>query len=65
MAILITTLPIVKELVAQGETVYYCSTSEFQQRIEANGANFINYGHRVDQFLQSFRPHGNHPFYIP
>ncbi|MBB2184379.1 glycosyl transferase family 1 [Lachnospiraceae bacterium MD1] len=57
------TLPIVKELVAQGETVYYCSTSEFQQRIEATGANFINYGHRVDQFLQSFRPHGNHPFY--
>jgi MGT family glycosyltransferase len=57
------TLPIVKELVQCGEEIYYFSTMEFQQKIEATGAIFLDYGSEFDHFLHSFRPHGNHPFY--
>ena len=57
------TLPIVKELVQRGESVYYFSTKEFQRKLEAAGAIFLDYGTEFNQFLQSFRPHGDHPFY--
>lgn len=57
------TLPVVKELVQRGEEVYYFSTREFQTKLEAAGAIFMDYGEEFNQFLQSFRPHGNHPFY--
>lgn len=57
------TLPIVKELVLQGEEVYYFSTKDFQLKIESAGGVFMDYGDLLDGFLQNFRPHGNHPFY--
>lgn len=57
------TLPVVKELVRRGEEVYYFSTVELKQKIEATGAFFMDYGTGFDQFHQNFRPHGNHPFY--
>ena len=57
------TLPIVRELVRRGEDVYYYSTLEFQSKIEACGAIFLDYGEPLKQFVHSFHPHGNHPFY--
>lgn len=57
------TLPVVAELVRLGEEVSYFSTKEFQTRIEATGAIFMDYGDEFNQFLLSFRPHGTHPFY--
>lgn len=57
------TLPVVKELVQRGNEVYYCSTREFEPRIRAVGAAFLDYGEEFDAFIRSFRPHGNHPFY--
>ncbi len=57
------TLPVVKELVSRGEEVYYFSTKDFQSRLEAYGAIFLDYGRDFDAFLHSFRPHGSHPFY--
>lgn len=57
------TLPVVKELVHRGNEVYYYSTAEFKTKLEAAGAVFMDYGREFDQFVQSFRPHGNHPFY--
>ncbi len=57
------TLPVVKELVKRGEEVYYFATKEFQAKIEASGAVFMDYGTEFEQFLLQFRTHGNHPFY--
>lgn len=57
------TLPVVKELVLRGEEVYYFSTKEFQLKLEAVGATFMDYGDKLDHFLHSFHPHGSHPFY--
>lgn len=57
------TLPIVKELVSRGNEVYYFSTKEFQGRIAASGAVFMDYGDAFDEFVHDFRPHGTHPFY--
>jgi MGT family glycosyltransferase len=57
------TLPVVKELVERGEEVYYFSTKEFQTKIEAVGAKFVDYGESFEHFLHSFRPYGDHPFY--
>lgn len=37
------TLPIVRELISQGEEVTYYSTIEFKEKIEATGANFKDY----------------------
>jgi len=57
------TLPIVKELVRRGEEVYYFSTKEFQSKIVATGAIFMDYGEEFNQFIKDFQPHGSHPFY--
>lgn len=57
------TLPIVKELVKRGEEVYYFSTKDFQSKLEAYGAVFLDYGKEFETFIQNFRPHGDHPFY--
>lgn len=57
------TLPVVKELVRNGEEVCYFSTMEFKQKIEAAGARFVDYGSRMYEFFQRFKPSGNHPFY--
>lgn len=57
------TLPVVKELVSNGEEVCYFSTMEFKQKIEAAGARFVDYGSRMYEFFQRFKPSGNHPFY--
>jgi MGT family glycosyltransferase len=57
------TLPVVKELVQRGEEVYYFSAREFQPKLEAAGAIFMDYGDGFYQFIHNFRPHGNHPFY--
>lgn len=57
------TLPVVRELVRRGEEVFYFSTREFQSKIEAAGAVFMDYGEDFDQFLKQFSPHGSHPFY--
>ncbi len=57
------TLPLVKELVSRGEKVFYFSTAEFREKIEKTGAEFIDYGDRMVQFLGSYRPKGNHPFF--
>lgn len=57
------TLPLVSELIRRGEEVQYFTTSAFQQKVEAAGARFRDYGPRLYRFLQSFRPTGDHPFY--
>jgi MGT family glycosyltransferase len=57
------TLPVVKELVTQGDEVYYFSTREFRTKLEASGAIFLDYGEKFDEFIHNFRPHGTHPFY--
>jgi MGT family glycosyltransferase len=57
------TLPVVKKLVQRGEEVYYFSAREFQPKLEAAGAVFMDYGDEFYQFIRNFRPHGNHPFY--
>jgi MGT family glycosyltransferase len=57
------TLPVVRELVSNGEEVCYFSTMEFKQKIEATGARFVDYGSRMYEFFQSFKPSGNNPFY--
>lgn len=57
------TLPIVQELVQRGEEVYYFSTRDFQVKIEAAGATFMDYGDELNQFIHKFHPHGDHPFY--
>lgn len=57
------TLPIVKELVRRGEEVYYFGTKEFEPKLTAAGAVFLDYGPEFDLFLREFHPHGNHPFY--
>ncbi|HEY9062560.1 MAG TPA: macrolide family glycosyltransferase [Pseudobacteroides sp.] len=57
------TLPVVKELVKAGEEVWYFSTKEFKEKIEAAGARFVDYGSRMYELFQAFKPSGNHPFY--
>ncbi|KNY29318.1 macrolide family glycosyltransferase [Pseudobacteroides cellulosolvens] len=57
------TLPVVRELVNNGEEVCYFSTMEFKQKIEAAGARFVDYGSRMYEFFQRFKPSGDHPFY--
>ncbi len=57
------TLPVVRELIKRDEQVCYFSTAEFKQKIEAAGAEVIDYGNELSRFLHSFRPSGNHPFY--
>lgn len=57
------TFPLVRELARRKEEVFYFSTREFRQQIEAAGATFMDYGPGVEQFLASFRPSGAHPFY--
>ena len=57
------TLPLVSELVKRGEEIHYFSTMEFKQKIEATGAKFIDYGQSLYNFLNNYRPSGNHPFY--
>lgn len=57
------TLPLVKELVCRGQEVIYFSTAEFKQKIEAAGAEFIDYGFQLKQFFEGYRPSGEHPFY--
>jgi len=57
------TLPIVKALVESGEDVYYFATKEFQAKLEAHGAIFMDLGEEFEQFILTFRPHGAHPFY--
>ncbi len=57
------TLPIVQELVRRQDQVYYFSTAEFQSKIEASGAVFLDYGEELEHFIHTFRPHGSHPFF--
>lgn len=40
------TLPLVRELVARGEQVAYCSTAEFAGRVELAGARYLPYRNR-------------------
>jgi MGT family glycosyltransferase len=57
------TLPVVRELIKRDEQVYYYSTADFKQKIEATGAVFIDYGNELYRFLHNFKPSGKHPFY--
>jgi MGT family glycosyltransferase len=57
------TLPLVKELVSRGDEVCYFSTKEFKEKIEKTGAEFMDYGDQVHQFLAQYRPKGDHPFF--
>jgi MGT family glycosyltransferase len=57
------TFPLVHELSRRGEDVIYFSTKEFQSKIEASGARFLDYGDELGLFFKNFKPSGNHPFY--
>ena len=57
------TIPLVKELVKNGEEVSYFSTAGFKEKIEAAGASFVDYGSELSRFFDGFRPRGSHPFY--
>jgi MGT family glycosyltransferase len=57
------TLPLVKELVRRGDKVCYFSIKEFKEKIEKAGAEYVDYGDSVYQFLSCYKPKGNHPFF--
>ncbi len=57
------TLPVVAELTKRGEEVIYFSTKEFEQKIEATGAKFMDYGSKLYDFFMNYKPVGSHPFY--
>ncbi len=57
------TLPVVQELVSRGEEVWYFASEKFKEQIEMSGAHFISTDTPIDEFNQSFRPTGKHPFY--
>ncbi len=50
------TLPIVAELVRQGEQIIYYSTEEFRAPIEATGADFRAYGYAFDDTFKFVGP---------
>ena len=51
-------LPVVQELVDQGETVCYYATEPFRQLIEATGATFYSYESRIDEISEAARKAG-------
>jgi glycosyltransferase, MGT family len=57
------TLPVVAELVQRGEEVWYFCAKQFQDKIQASGAHFIDLGENLEQFLKEYKPTGAHPFY--
>ncbi len=58
------TLPLVKELVDHGNQVDYFCSQQFQEKVMATGASFLNYPDELDAFLASYRPTDRHPFYM-
>jgi MGT family glycosyltransferase len=58
------TLPLVKELVDHGNQVDYFCSQQFQEKVMATGASFLNYSDELDAFLASYRPTDRHPFYM-
>jgi MGT family glycosyltransferase len=57
------TLALTEELVKRGEDIWYFSTDEFKDKIIKTGARFVSYGQVLQDFLASYKPTGNHPFY--
>jgi MGT family glycosyltransferase len=58
------TLPLVKELVNRGNKVEYFCSMQFQEKVIAEGAVFLNYSAELDNFLAAYRPTDRHPFYM-
>jgi MGT family glycosyltransferase len=58
------TLPLVKKLVDHGNQVDYFCSQQFQEKVVAAGASFLNYFDELDAFLASYRPTDRHPFYM-
>lgn len=58
------TLPLVKKIVNNGNHVDYFCSKQFQEKVMAAGASFLNYSAELDAFLASYRPADRHPFYM-
>lgn len=58
------TLPLVKELADHGNQLDYFCSQQFQEKVMAAGATFLNYSAELDTFLASYRPTDRHPFFM-
>jgi glycosyltransferase, MGT family len=58
------TLPLVKEFVNRGNHVDYFCSQQFQEKVMAEGAAFLNYSEELDVFLANYCPTDRHPFYM-
>ncbi len=58
------TLPLVRELVKRGNTVDYFCSKQFEEKVIAEGAVFLNYSAELDDFLAAYRPTDRHPFFM-
>lgn len=58
------TLPLVRELVKRGNKVDYFCSKQFEEKVIAEGAVFLNYSTELDEFLAAYRPTDRHPFFL-
>ncbi|WP_033165637.1 hypothetical protein [Clostridium sp. KNHs205] len=58
------TLPLVRELVKRGNKVDYFCSKQFEEKVIAEGAVFLNYSAELDDFLAAYRPTDRHPFFM-
>lgn len=58
------TLPLVRELVKRDNKVDYFCSKQFEEKVIAEGAVFLNYSAELDNFLAAYRPTDRHPFFM-
>ncbi len=58
------TLSITAELVSRGNHVCYFCSKQFEEKVRAAGAEFVDYGKKQELFLAQYRPTDQHPFYM-
>jgi MGT family glycosyltransferase len=57
------TLPLVRELAARGENIWYFGADSFFHELEAAGAVPLKEGEELKEFYSTYRPAGSHPFF--
>lgn len=57
------TLPLVRELAARGENIWYFGADSFSHELEAAGAVPLKEGEELKEFYSTYRPAGSHPFF--
>lgn len=58
------TIGLCKALVKKGHRVSYFCSETFADQITNEGAEWINFSSRMDQFLKEYRPTDRHPFFM-